>query len=132
MGFEYDVTEVPPSTGSFELLEPGFYKVQLNDVFEEQATNDGEGKYHKMQYVVIDGDGEGTFIWDKYFTLGSEKALKRSQGRFSALAHALGTVSGHTDKLLYRPFMAKVGIEKNSNPNYKDSNNILSFHPLDY
>lgn len=132
MGFEYDMTEVVPDTGGFSLLQPGFYKVQLNDVLDEQATNDGNGKYHKFQYVVIEGDGEGTYIWDKYFTLGSEGALKRSQGRFSSLAHAIDKPAGHTDMMLHIPFVAKVGIEKNSDPKYKDSNNILSFHPIDY
>jgi hypothetical protein len=34
--------------------------------------------------------------------------------------------------MLHIPFVAKVGIEKNSDPKYKDTNNILSFHPVDY
>src|SRR6185312_3317393 len=53
----------------------------------------------------------------------------------SALGHAIGVLAGHSDDLLYKPFAARVGVEKGKpkgdGTNYSDRNRIEKFYPLD-
>ena len=132
MGFQYDVTDVEPSTGSFELLVPGEYRLEVSEISDETVTKDGTGKYVTMKFTVVAGEREGTNIFSNYNIKNKNpKAEEIAWREISALARAVGALAGDSDQMLYKPFSAKVGIEKSKDPQYKDKNKIEKFYPLD-
>ena len=136
MGFEFDVSEVAPATGSFELLEPGDYRLEASEISDENVTKDGTGAYVTIKYTVVEGDRQGAQIFANYNIKNkSEKAQEIAWRELSALGHAIGVLAGHSDDLLYKPFSAKVGVEKGKpkgdGTNYNDRNRIEKFYPLD-
>jgi len=137
MGFELpDLDTIPPATGSFELLEPGDYRLEASEISDETVTKDGNGAYVTIKYTVVEGDRQGAQIFANYNIKNkSEKAQEIAWRELSALGHAIGVLAGHSDDLLYKPFTAKVGIEKGKpkgdGTNYSDRNRIEKFYPAD-
>lgn len=130
MGFQFDVSEVPPASGGFELLEPGDYRLEASEISDEQATKDGTGAYVTIKYSVIEGEREGAQIFSNYNIKNKNpKAEEIAWRELSALGHAVGVLSGDSDALLYKPFLARIGIEKSKDPQYKDKNKIDKFYP---
>src|SRR6185312_16632374 len=137
MGFELpDLDTIPPATGSFEILEPGDYRLETSEISEETITKDGTGAYVRFKYTVVEGEREGTQIFVNYNIKNkNEEAVRIAYGEISALGHSIGVLGGHSDDLLYKPFTAKVGIEKGKpkgdGTNYSDRNRIEKFYPAD-
>jgi len=137
MGFQLpNLGEIVPATGSFELLDPGDYRLEASEISDETVTKDGTGAYVTIKYTVVEGDRQGAQIFANYNIKNkSEKAQEIAWRELSALGHAIGVLAGHSDDLLYKPFTAKVGIEKGKpkgdGTNYSDRNRIEKFYPLD-
>jgi len=137
MGFQLpDLGDIPPATGSFELLEPGDYRLETSEIGDETVTKDGTGAYVTFKYTVVEGDRQGAQIFANYNIKNkSEKAVEIAYRELSALGHAIGVLGGHSDDLLYKPFTARVGVEKGKpkgdGTNYSDRNRIEKFYPAD-
>jgi len=100
------------------------------------VTKDGTGAYVTIKYTVVEGDRQGSQIFANYNIKNkSEKACEIAWRELSALGHAIGVLAGHSDDLLYKPFTAKVGVEKGKpkgdGTNYSDRNRIEKFYPAD-
>ena len=130
MGFQLrDLTSIEPSSGggSFTLMPKGDYMMEVAEISDEKATKDGTGKYVTFKYIVVD-DGE---FYDKGFFVNYNIENKNPTAQeiawrdLSALGHAVGVYDGDSDALLYKRFMAKVGIEKSKNPQYPDDKNKI-------
>lgn len=137
MGFQFDVSEVAPATGSFELLEPGDYRLEASEISDETVTKDGTGAYVTIKYTVVEGDREGAGIYANYNIKNKNpKAAEIAWRELSALGHAIGVLAGNSDELLYKPFLARVGIEKGKPDGkggmYNDRNKIEKFYPAEH
>ena len=128
MGFQLrDLTTIEPSTGgSFTLLPKDDYNLEVAEISDEKATKDGTGKYVTFKYVVAEGEFEGNGFFVNYNIENKNPTAQEIAWRdLSALGHAVGVYDGDSDALLYKRFMAKVGIEKSKNPQYPDDKNKI-------
>lgn len=135
MGFPLnDLGAIEPSTGgSFTLLPIADYKLQADEISDENVTKDGTGKYVTAKFTVIDGEYEGSSFYVNFnIENKNPKATEIAWRDLSAWGHAVGVLTGDSDALLYKPFVAKVGIEKSKNPQYPDDKNkILKYYRQD-
>jgi hypothetical protein len=135
MGFALrDLSDIEPSTGGggSELLPVDDYRLQADEISDENVTKDGTGKYVTAKFTVIEGELEGSSFYVNFnIENKNPKAVEIAWRDLSAWGHAVGVLTGDSDALLYKPFMARVGIEKSKDPQYKDKNKILKYYRQD-
>ena len=135
MGFALnDLGAIEPSTGAGggELLPVDDYRLQADEISDENVTKDGTGKYVTAKFTVIEGVCEGASFYVNFnIENKNPKAAEIAWRELSAWGHAVGVLTGDSDALLYKPFMALVGIEKSKNPQYGDKNKILKYYRQD-
>lgn len=126
--FGFNVAEVDPSAqGSFEPLPAGDYCLKAIES-EEKDTKSSGGKYIKVVFEVVKGDFAGRKIYFNFNTVNANaKAQQIGHQQLVAWATACGKpTADDTDKLMDRPFMCTVAIEKGTG-GYKDDNTIKAF-----
>jgi hypothetical protein len=119
---EFDDTKVPVSTGVPEPVPPGKYTLQCEK--EEMAyTASGNGIIFKVSAAIVTGEFAGRMIYMNFNVKNpSEQAVTIGISELKALVAALGIPwetfrSGDTGMILYKPFEAELGMEKeNINP----------------
>jgi hypothetical protein len=119
---QFDDTKVPVSTGVPEPVPPGRYTLQCEK--EEMAyTASGTGIIFKVSAAIVTGEYAGRMIYMNFNVKNnSEQAVTIGVGELKALVASLGIPwetfrSGDTSMILYKPFEAELGMEKeNINP----------------
>ena len=134
----FDDRSVAASTGVPDPVPAGDYTLHMESA-EVIPTKDGTGVMLKATVSVVSGPYEGRKIFPQFNIRNkSAQAQAIGIGEFKALCLAAGVeyeqARGETDALLYRPFLAKVGMEKqNTNPQtgelYPPRNRIMKYHP---
>ncbi len=137
---DVDDRAVAPSTGIPDPVPPGEYTLQA-DKLELVATKDGTGMMLKAELSVVAGEFEGRKIFPQFNIRNkSSQAQTIGIGEFKAMSLACGVdyeVSRtDTDQLLYKPFRAMVGMEKEQiNPTtgipYPPKNRVTKYIPSD-
>ena len=138
---EFDDRQVPVSTGiAPDPLPPGRYMLQC-EKGDMTDTKSGSGIIFKVLMAVLNGDHAGRTIFS-YFNIKNKsvQAVTIGVGELKALVAALGITwetfrDGDTDTILYKPFEAEIGMEKenpdNINPNtgkpYAPRNRIIKY-----
>jgi len=114
---EFDDTKVPVSTGIPEPVPPGKYMLQCEK--EEMAyTASGLGIIFKVSAAIVTGEFAGRMIYMNFNVKNpSEQAVTIGVSELKALVAALGIPwetfrSGDTSMILYKPFEAELGMEK--------------------
>lgn len=133
-----DDAAIEASTGRPDPLPVGQYQLQ-SDAFEIAQTKDGTGIMLKAEFSVAGGATEGRKVFVQYNIRNKNaQAQAIAIGEFKALCLACGVDYGiakeETDHLLYKPFNAMVGMEKqNVNPAtgelYAPRNKISKYIP---
>lgn len=119
---EFDDTKVPISTGIPEPVPPGKYTLQCEK--EEMAyTASGTGIIFKVSAAIVAGEYAGRMVYMNFNVKNnSEQAVTIGISELKALVASLGIPwetfrSGDTSMILYKPFDAELGMEKeNINP----------------
>lgn len=135
---DVDDRAVAASTGIPEPFPPGEYLMQV-DANELVPTKDGTGMMLKATLVIVSGEFEGRKIFPQYNVRNkSAQAQTIGIGELKALAAACGVdwevARTDTDSLLYKPFRANVGFEKEQiNPStgqpYPAKNRVTKYIP---
>ena len=135
---DVDDRAVAASTGIPEPVPPGEYMLQV-DANELVPTKDGTGMMLKCVLVIVSGEYEGRKIFPQFNVRNkSAQAQTIGIGELKALANACGVdwevARSDTDALLYKPFRANVGFEKEQiNPTtrqpYPLRNRVLKYIP---
>jgi len=135
---DVDDRAVPASTGIPEPVPPGEYLMQV-DANELVPTKDSTGMMLKCTLVIVSGEFEGRKIFPQYNVRNkSAQAQTIGIGELKALAAACGVdwevARTDTDSLLYKPFRASVGFEKEQiNPAtgqpYPPKNRVTKYIP---
>jgi hypothetical protein len=134
-----DDAAIEASTGVPEPLAPGNYTLQA-EKFELNQTKDRTGMLLKATLSVVGGPFEGRKIFPQ-FNIRNKSAQAQTIGiaEFKALCKAAGvdydTAKLDTDNLLYHPFNATVGMEKEqTNPTtgqpYPPKNRVTKYIPF--
>lgn len=135
---DVDDRAVAASTGIAEPVPAGEYMLQV-DANELVPTKDGTGMMLKCTLVIVAGEFEGRKIFPQFNVRNkSAQAQTIGIGELKALAIACGVdwevARADTDALLYKPFRANVGFEKEQiNPMtgqpYPLRNRVLKYIP---
>lgn len=134
----FDDQSIPESKGSSEALPAGKYTLQLENA-EELLTKSGTGVMLKCRFAVVDGAYKDQLIFSQYNIKNPNKqAVEIGISELKALTVACkrtwDAVRENTDILLFIPFSATLGFEKeNINPAtdrpYPPRNRILRYAP---
>ena len=137
---DFDDRSVAASTGVPEPVPPGEYMLQV-DANELLTTKDGTGMMLKCTLVIVSGEFEGRKLFPQFNVRNkSAQAQTIGIGELKALANACGVdwevARADTDALLYKPFRANIGFEKEQiNPStnlpYPPRNRVLKYIPYD-
>jgi Protein of unknown function (DUF669) len=134
-----DDAAIDAATGRPDPMPAGQYELQP-ETFEIAQTKDGTGIMLKTEFGVVTGQMEGRKVFVQYNIRNKNaQAQAIAIGEFKALCLACGVdydiAKQETDALLYKPFQALVGMEKqNINPTtgepYPPRNKISKYIPL--
>ncbi len=134
----FDDRAVAASTGVPEPVPPGEYQLQVEQT-ELQPTKDQTGMMLKATLVIVSGEFEGRKVFPQFNVRNkSAQAQTIGIGEFKALCIACGVdyevARGDTDALLYKPFRASIGFEKEQiNPStgqpYPLKNRVMKYIP---
>jgi Protein of unknown function (DUF669) len=111
-----DDAAIEASTGRPDPLPAGTYQLQPEE-FELAQTKDGTGIVVKATFGVVTGQCEGRKVFSQYNIRNkSAQAQAIAIGEFKALCLGCGVdydvAKQDTDHLLFKPFTALVGMEK--------------------
>lgn len=111
---------------TYDPLPRGDYKMKCLDA-ELKDTKAG-GQYIEAKFEVVGGEYDGRFVWNNFNIVNaSEKAQNIGRQQLVSWATACGKPDAEdTDKLIDRPFMCSLTIEKGTGT-YADSNRISAF-----
>lgn len=119
---ELDDKAIPVSTGMPEPVPPGKYTLQC-EKGEMTYTRAGTGVIFKVMMAILTGEFAGRTVWANFNVKNpSDQAVTIGISELKALVAAVGIPwetfrSGDTDMILYKPFEAELGMEKeNINP----------------
>lgn len=137
---EFDDRAVEPSKGIDGPVPAGEYNLQL-EKGTIAYTKNGRGVLFKGQFAILEGDYSGRMIFAQYnIRNDNEQAQTIGIAEMKALTIACGldweTVRGDTDVLLYKPFAARIGFDREqTNPEtgrtYAPRNRIMKYMPYD-
>ncbi len=124
-GFSPAEVDVNAQT-SFDPLPAGDYCLKAVEA-DEKTTKSGDGQYIKVKFEVVKGEYAGRLVWMNFNIVNpSEKAQNIGRQQIVAWATACGKPNADdTDKLIDKPFMCTLKIEKSVG--YADSNSIKAF-----
>lgn len=134
---EFDDRAVEPSKGIDGPVPAGDYNLQL-EKGEIKYTKNGRGVLYRAQFAILDGEYSGRMIFAQYnIRNDNEQAQTIGIAEMKALTIACGldweTVRGDTDQLLYKPFSARIGFDREqTNPEtgrtYAPRNRIMKYY----
>jgi hypothetical protein len=109
---------------SFEVLEPGWYTVQIDDVEMRESKKSGFD-YLQLRFSVVSGDCVSRKFWGRYYIDDRypEKTRKGSWRNFDLMARSCKKSQvGDCDELLGEVLDVRVSIEKSNDPLFSDQN----------
>lgn len=134
----FDDRSVAPSTGVPDPVPPGDYMLQVEQT-ELAPTKDNTGMMLKTTLTIVSGEYEGRKVFPQFNVRNkSAQAQTIGIGELKALALACGVdwdiARIDTDALLWKPFRASVGYEKQqinpaTNQPYPLRNRVMKYHP---
>jgi DhnA family fructose-bisphosphate aldolase class Ia len=124
----FDATTVRPSSPN-DPLPIGWYKMAIV-ASEMKKTNDGKGRYLKLELQVLDGDYKGRKAWTQLnLENPSEETVRIAQEQLSAVCHATGVLKLTNSALLHnKPMLVKLSIKQSAG--YEPKNETKGFKPL--
>lgn len=135
---DFDDRSVAASTGVPEPVPPGEYMLQV-DQADLVPTKDQTGMMLKCVLTIVSGEFEGRKVFPQFNVRNkSAQAQTIGIGELKALAIACGVdwevARTDTDALLYKPFRANIGFEKEQiNPAtglpYPPKNRVMKYIP---
>ena len=138
---EFDDRSVAPATGSLDPVPPGEYILQL-EKGEVAYTSTGTGVLFKARFAILEGEYSGRAIFANYNVRNNnQQAQLIGIAEMKAFAMAIGVdwedARKETDLLLYKPFLARVGMEresinKNTGQAYPPRNKVLRYMPATF
>lgn len=126
--FGFNVADVEVNApAEYSPIPDGEYTLKAIES-EEKSTARGDGSYIKVKFEVAKGEYTGRLLWQNFnINNPSETAQRIGRQQLVSWATACGKPDADdTDKLLDKPFLASVSIERGTG-GYKDSNRIKAF-----
>lgn len=135
---EFDDRAVEPSKGIDGPVPAGEYTLQM-EKGTIAYTKNGRGVLFKAQFAILEGEYSGRMVFGQFnIRNDNEQAQTIGIAELKALAISCGldweTVRADTDQLLFKPFSARVGMDREqTNPEtgrtYAARNKIMKYYP---
>jgi len=111
----FNANNVKPSQ-SFDPIPAGKYLATIT-TSEMLPTNNRNGQFLKLEFVVADGEYKGRKLWSRLnLNNPSAQAVEIAQRQLSAICHAVGVLEPRDSVDLHNlPLVVKVKIGKNNN-----------------
>lgn len=129
MQFDFDVSEVPVSDRSFDLIPAGWYAATVTGA-ESRGTKSGTGKYLRIEFTLADPAGRK--VWSN-FNVKNDNPAAETIGRqqLAEVVRAIGKKTiRDTDELLGCVLSVKVKIRDAAN-GYEASNEVAAAKALE-
>lgn len=125
--FDFDVTEYD-APQDFGIIPEGT-EVRMKCTEAEDKETSAGGEMIAATFQIVEGEYKGRKIWTNFNIVNkSEKAQNFGRRMVAGWARACGKPNAKsTDELLEKSFWCKMGVEKSSDPKYKDKNVIANF-----
>jgi len=129
LGQEYNVTDLPESSGVYDPLPPGWYSVVITQA-EIKATKAGNGEYIKVRYDVTGPTHQGRVVWGNInIRNASLKAEEIGRQQLGELMRAIGLARvSDTDQLINGSLSIKLDIRESEQ--YGAQNEVKGFKAL--
>lgn len=115
----------------FQCLPVGWYKVFINkdEIKQSKST---PTKYLQFNLQVIEGEYKSAPVIDRVFMqAASDEGKAFARRKLASICEACGKkVIKNTTELLRVPFMVKLAVEANDNPQFEDSNVIKQYESI--
>ncbi len=132
MQFSTVSTKDYPDAGKLPLIPTGTYRVQVTEA-DVCPTSSGSGQYIKLKWEIMDGPmAKRTVFQNLNIRNASAEAERIGRSQLASVMVAMGIdVCNDTDQLMYKPVIAKVGVEVDKTGQYGDRNKIVSCTPAE-
>lgn len=137
---EFDDRAVEPSKGIEGPVPAGDYNLQL-EKGEIAYTKNGRGVLYKARFAILEGEYSGRLIFSQFnIRNDNEQAQTIGIAEMKALTIACGLdweeVRSETDQLLFKPFGARVGLDREqvnqeTGRTYAPRNRIMKYYAYD-
>jgi hypothetical protein len=127
----FDASGVKPSNPDGpQPLPIGWYTMAIT-ASEMKATNDGKGRYLKLEHQVLDGEHKGRKVWVQLNLQNpNETTVRIAQEQLSAICHATNVLKLHNSSQLHNiPMQCRVTIRQSKG--YEPQNDIKGWKALD-
>ena len=127
----FNANEVEPNQ-PFEVIPAGDYKCVLV-ASEIKATNDGEGKFLKMELQICAGEFINRKLFDRLNLWNkSEKAVAIARGTLSAICRAVNVLTPKDSSELHnKPLLVRVAVTENEYQGQKrKQNEVKGYKPI--
>lgn len=125
----FDANSVKPSTGAPDPLPPGEYRLAIVSS-EVKDTNNGKGKYLKLELIALDEPYKGRKVWTQLnIKHENEQTQKIAQEQLSAICHATGVLQLKNSSQLHNvPMLCKLIVKQD--PGYDPKNEIRRYKAI--
>jgi hypothetical protein len=127
---QFDASQVDPNS-QFDLIPPGEYVfiIRKTDIKPTKAQT---GAYLEYEAEAAQGDVAGRKVWGRMNIQNpNPQAEQIGQRELSQLCHAVGVLQVQdTTQLHDKPFIGRVGVEKDKSGQYDDKSVIKQFKPM--
>ena len=123
---DFNANDVEPEV-ALQPLPSGDYLTIMTES-EMKPTSNGNGRYLKLTYEVIDGDHKGRKIFDNLnLENPNQEAVRISRARLSAVCRAVGVMAPKDSIELHNiPLVVKIGMKKR-NDNGELANKVKGY-----
>jgi hypothetical protein len=127
----FDANSVKPAPPDGPPLVPIGWHMMAIVASEMKTTNDGKGKYLKLEHQVIEGEYKGRKVWVQLNLVNpNETTVKIAQEQLSAICHATGVLKLKNSSQLHNiPMQCRVTIRQSKG--YDPQNDIKGWKAPD-
>ena len=125
----FDANQVAPNSKP-DPIPNGTYRMHIV-ASGVKPTNNGKGKYLKLELQVLDGEYKGRKVWDQLNILNeNEQAQAIAQGQLSAICHATGVMKlTNSSQLHHIPMLVRVVVSEQKG--YDPKNDVKGYKAID-
>lgn len=130
MQFQFDATQVAPSTGGLPPIPAGWYPAIMNGS-ELKATSDGSGQRLNLQFQILDGEFKGRMIFTGLNVQNANPVTQEYAYKdLSAICHAVNVLRmTDTQELHNKPLYIKLKI-KPKDGDYEERNEVTGYRSV--
>ena len=125
------ITKEDNTPSTFDLIPNGWYEVEVNSA-ELRDNKNTQGNHHAFVLTILGPTRAGAKLFPTFTDQNdNEKAVEIGRRQLARFAGACGVDTlDDTEQMIGRRCMARVGVQKASDPRYEDRNEVKDYKPV--